>query len=227
MSQTSPISILVADDHEVIREGISKCFENIPAVNFQVVGQACNGYEMIELFAQLRPDIGLVDLRMPKMSGLETITHIRLRFPEARLIIFTISDDGEDIYRGVLAGAKGYLLKDASKEELIQCIQNVHEGRPSLSPEFIGKMTKWREEEDEREKKKKEIEDAVKDAKLTEQELIVLRLLPTAVTNLKIAEALKLAEGTVKSHRDKVFKKLDVNNCVQAIAKGRELGLID
>jgi two-component system, NarL family, response regulator len=227
MSQTSPIRILVADNHPVVLAGISMVLEIDPAANFQVIGQAHNGCEMVELFAQLRPDIGLIDLRMPKMSGLEAITQIRSEFPDARIIILTISDDGEDIYRGVLAGAKGYLLKDASKEELIQCIQNVHEGRPSLSPEFIGKMSKWREEEDEREKKKKEIEDAVKDAKLTEQELIVLRLLPTAITNLKIAEALKLAEGTVKSHRDKVFKKLDVNNCVQAIAKGRELGLID
>lgn len=216
MSQTIPIRILIADDHELVRSGILAMLEIDPAANLQVVGLAKNGHEMVELFAQLQPDIGLVDLRMPKMGGVDAIAQIRSQFSEARLIILTTYDGDEDIYRGLQAGAKACLLKDTPLKELLQCIQNVHAGRPSLSPDIFQKMMDWQR-----------IQEEWKKINLTERELQVLRLLPTGKTDLAIGAALQIVEGTVTCHISNIFKKLYVNNRVQAIAKGRELGLID
>jgi two-component system, NarL family, response regulator len=215
MNQTLPIRILIADDHELVRSGILAMLEIDSAANLQVVGSAQNGHEMVELFAQLQPDIGLVDLRMPKMGGVEAIAQIRSQFSEARLIILTTYDGDEDIYRGLQAGAKACLLKDTPRKELVQCIQNVHAGRPSLLPDLLQKFLDWLR-----------IQEELKKINLTERELQVLRLLPTGKTDLAIGTALQIAEGTVTCHISNIFKKLYVNNRVQAIAKGRELGLI-
>jgi two-component system, NarL family, response regulator len=168
MNQTLPIRILIADDQEVVRSGIVAMLEIDPEANLQVVGQAKNGREMVELFAQLQPDIGLVDLRMPEMSGVEAIQQIRAKFPKAHLMIFTTYDGDEDIYRGLQEGAKACLLKDTPRKELLQCIQDVHTGRPALPPDLLQKLLDWKKNQEELEKIK---------SNLTEQELKVLPLL--------------------------------------------------
>jgi two-component system, NarL family, response regulator len=215
MNQTLPIRILIADDQEVVRSGIVAMLEIDPEANLQVVGQAKNGREMVELFAQLQPDIGLVDLRMPEMSGVEAIQQIRAKFPKAHLMIFTTYDGDEDIYRGLQEGAKACLLKDTPRKELLQCIQDVHTGRPALPPDLLQKLLDWKKNQEELEKIK---------SNLTEQELKVLPLLLRR--NSEIGMVLKITEGTVKTHVNHVLHKLNVSNRTQAYNLALKLGLI-
>jgi two-component system, NarL family, response regulator len=208
-SQNPPIRILIADDHPVVRSGIAAMLEIDPEANLQVVGQAQNGCEMVELFAQLQPDIGLVDLRMPKMSGVEAIAQIRSQFPEARLIVFTTYDGDEDIYRGLQAGAKAYLLKDTPREELLRCIQTVYAGR-SFIPPHIGER----------------LVERMSSPVLSKREREVLELISVGMSNLEIGTTLQITEGTVKSHMNNIFGKLNVRDRTQAVIVAMKRGLI-
>jgi two-component system, NarL family, response regulator len=209
MSQTPPVRILIADDHPVVRSGIAAMLEIDPTANLQVVGQAKNGDEMIELFAQLQPDIGLVDLRMPEMSGVEVIVQIRSQFPEAHLIILTTYDGDEDIYRGLQAGAKAYLLKDTPREELLQCIQAVHAGRSFIPPDIGVRLA-----------------ERMNSPELSKREREVLQLLPAGMSNSEIGVALQITEGTVKSHVNNILGKLNVGDRTQAVIVALKRGLI-
>jgi two-component system, NarL family, response regulator len=209
MSQTPPVRILIADDHPVVRSGIAAMLEIDPMANLQVVGQAKNGDEMVKLFAQLQPDIGLVDLRMPEMSGVEAIAQIRSQFPEARLIILTTYDGDEDIYRGLQAGAKAYLLKDTPREELLQCIQTVHAGRSFIPPDIGIRLA-----------------ERMNSPELSKREREILQLLPVGMSNSEIGAALQITEGTVKSHVNNILGKLNVGDRTQAVIVGLKRGLI-
>lgn len=208
-SQDSPIRILIADDHLVVRSGITAMLEIDPAVNLHVVGQAKNGCEMVELYAQLQPDIGLIDLRMPGMSGLEAIQQIRSQFPEARLIVLTTYDGDEDIYRGLQAGAKAYLLKDTSREELILCIQTVHAGRSFIPPNIGVRLA-----------------ERMSNPILSKREREVLELISVGMSNLEIGATLQITEGTVKSHINNILSKLNVDDRTQAVMIALKRGLI-
>lgn len=205
----NPIRILIADDHPVVRSGVTAMLEIDPAENLHVVGQAKNGYEMVELFAQLQPDIGLVDLRMPGMTGVEVIGQIRSRFPTARLIILTTYDGDEDIFRGLQAGAKAYLLKDAPREQLLLCIQTVHAGRSFIPPDVGVKLA-----------------ERMGSPILSKREREILQLLPQGMSNLEIGTALQITEGTVKSHVNNILSKLDVSDRTQAVMVALKRGLI-
>jgi two-component system, NarL family, response regulator len=209
MSQTPPVRILIADDHPVVRSGIAAMLEIDPTANLQVVGQAKNGNEMVELFAQLQPDIGLVDLRMPEMSGVEAIAQIRSQFPEAHLIILTTYDGDEDIYRGLQAGAKAYLLKDTPREELLHCIQAVHAGRSFIPPDIGVRLA-----------------ERMNSPELSKREREVLQLLPAGMSNSEIGAALQITEGTVKSHVNNILGKLNVGDRTQAVIVALKRGLI-
>jgi two-component system, NarL family, response regulator len=209
MSQISPVRILIADDHPVVRSGIAAMLEIDPMANLQVVGQAKNGNEMVELFAQLQPDIGLVDLRMPEMSGVEAIAQIRSQFPEAHLIILTTYDGDEDIYRGLQAGAKAYLLKDTPREELLHCIQAVHAGRSFIPPDIGVRLA-----------------ERMNSPELSKREREVLQLLPAGMSNSEIGAALQITEGTVKSHVNNILGKLNVGDRTQAVIVALKRGLI-
>lgn len=209
ISQTPPIRILIADDHPVVRSGIAAMLEIDPAVNLHVVGQAKNGYEMVELFAQLQPDIGLVDLRMPGMGGLEVIEQIRSQVPNAHLIILTTYDGDEDIYRGLQAGAKAYLLKDTPREELILCIQTVHAGRSFILPNIGVKLA-----------------ERMSSSVLSKREREVLELISVGMSNLEIGTTLQITEGTVKSHMNNILSKLNVSDRTQAVMVALKRGLI-
>jgi two-component system NarL family response regulator len=208
-SQNPPIRILIADDHLVVRSGIAAMLEIEPELNFHVVGQAKNGYEMVELFAQLQPDIGLVDLRMPEMSGLEAIKQIRSQFPEARLIVLTTYDGDEDIYRGLQAGAKAYLLKDTSREELLLCIQTVHTGRSFIPPNVGVRLA-----------------ERMSSPAPSQREREILRLISVGMSNLEIGKTLQITEGTVKSHMNNILSKLNVSDRTQAVMVALKRGLI-
>ena len=208
MSQLPPIRILVADNHPLVCSGISAVLNDKPAANLKVVGQAHNGAEMVELFAQLQPDIGLVDLRMPIMSGAEAIKHIRSQFSEARLIILTTYEDDRDIVQGVKAGARGVLFKDADSEEIIKCIQDVHNGERSIPSTIMDKVI------DE------------KSDVLTPQEIKVLQLVNEGMTNAEIGKKLNIAKGTVTAHMVNIMKKLGTKNRIQSVIVAKEQGWI-
>jgi two-component system, NarL family, response regulator len=209
ISQNPPIRILIADDHPVVRSGIAAMLEIDPAANLAVVGQASNGCEMVQLFAQLQPDIGLVDLRMPDMGGVETIEAIRSQFPEARLIVLTTYDGDEDIYRGLQAGAKAYLLKDTPREDLLLCIQTVYAGRSFIPPDIGVRLA-----------------ERMGSPVLSKREREVLQLLPKGMSNQEIGAALQITEGTVKSHVNNILSKLNVADRTQAVIVALKRGLI-
>jgi two-component system NarL family response regulator len=138
LQKTSPVKILIADDHPVVREGLVALINRRP--DMVVVAEASNGREAVAEFLLHRPDVALIDLRMPEMDGVDAIMAIREKAPSARAIVLTTYDDGEDIQRALRAGAKAYLLKDAPREELLACIHAVHEGRTLIPPAIAAKL---------------------------------------------------------------------------------------
>jgi two-component system, NarL family, response regulator len=180
-----------------------------PEANLHVVGQAKNGCEMVELFAQLQPDIGLVDWRMPELSGVEAIESDRSLFREARLIVLTTYDGDKDIYRALQAGAKAYLLKDTPREELLRCIQAVHAGRSFIPPQ-IGQRLVQR----------------MSSPVLSKREREVLELISVGMSNLEIGITLQITEGMVKSHMNNILGKLNVRDRTQAVMVALKRGLI-
>ena len=154
---------------------------------------------MVQLFAQLQPDIGLIDLRMPEMSGVEAIAQIRSQFPEARLIVLTTYDGDEDIYRALQAGAKAYLLKDTPREELLLCIQTVYAGRSFIPPNIGVKLA-----------------ERMSSPVLSKREREVLELISVGMSNSEIGTTLQITEGTVKSHMNniEVCKILELTECI-------------
>jgi two-component system, NarL family, response regulator len=209
MNPTPLIRILIADDHPVVRTGLATMLEIDPAANLTVVGQAHNGREAIAQFIQLQPNIVLMDLRMPEMDGVEAITQLRSQFPEARIIVLTTYDGDEDIYRGLQAGAKAYLLKDTPRDELLRCIQAVYEGRSFIPPDIGMRLA-----------------ERVNSPDLSKREREVLQLLAEGMSNLAIATELQIAEGTVKSHVNNILSKLNAGDRTQAVIVALKRGLV-
>ncbi len=207
MSQSARIRVLIADDHPVVREGLCNLVTLDPGMD--VVGEATDGREAVELAARLRPDVALVDLRMPRMDGVEALEAIRDRVPEVRTVVLTTFSGDEDVYRAFRAGAKAYLLKDASREELLACIRAVHENRSWVSSVAVAGLTAHLEA-----------------SALTPRELDVLRLIVAGCGNLDISRRLRIAEGTVKAHVNRVFRKLGVGTRTEAATVALKRGLV-
>lgn len=207
MSKETTIKILVVDDHPVVREGLSAML-NYQA-DITVVGKASNGIEAVALFKEHLPDITLMDLRMPDMDGVTAITNIRSEFPTARIIVLTTYDGDEDIYRGLRAGAVGYLLKETPIEELLSAIHTVHRGKKYVAPEVAMKLA-----------------ERVNSTQLTDREIEVLGLIAQGNTNHGIAEALFIVEGTVKAHVTNILNKLGVDDRTQAVTEALRRGIL-
>ncbi|NML17919.1 response regulator transcription factor [Azohydromonas sp. G-1-1-14] len=201
------IRLLVADDHHVVLDGLSTILDM--QADLQVVAQASDGAQAVELWRRTHPDVGLIDLSMPRLSGVEAIAEIRRHEPRAKLIILTTYDGDEDIYRGLHAGAMAYLLKDVRREELLRCIRVVHEGGHYIRPELAGRLAS-RLTRDE----------------LSHRELEVLALVERGLSNKHIARELQVAEGTVKTHVKAILAKLEARSRTEAIAIGVRRGLI-
>lgn len=206
MSESNFIRIIVADDHPVVRQGLATIIER--ELDMSVVGQASNGWEAKELFCKKRPDVVLMDLRMPKLSGAAAIQNI-CTDNSANVIILTTYDGDEDIYNGIQAGAKGYLLKDTEPEEILYAIRTVASGQKYISKVVATKL-KERMEKPE----------------LSQRELEVLQLITNGNTNQQIAAALFITEGTVKYHVNNILGKLGVSDRTQAVIAAVKRGIV-
>lgn len=207
MGQSAKIRVLIVDDHSIVRQGLATIINRDPEMT--VIAQAEDGHQAVNLFREHQPDVTLMDLRMPQMAGVEAIVAICAECKQARLIVLTTYDGDEDIYRGLQAGAKGYLLKDAKPNELLNAIRTVHSGQQYIPPEVGAKLVQ-----------------RMNNPELSERELEVLRLIARGMSNQEIGTALSIGESTVKSHVNRILSKLGVNDRTQAVIVSVKRGLV-
>lgn len=210
------IRILIADDHQLVRQGLMALLTVKPGI--EVVGQATDGVEAVELAQSLGPDIILLDLLMPNKDGIEATREIKAEDPDARILIITSFAEDENVYQAIKAGALGYLLKDSSPQELLQAIHNVCAGRLSLHPNIALKLI----EDLNQPQDTKPTEDP-----LTEREVEVLKLVAKGRSNQEIAEELVVSERTVGAHVSNILSKLHLANRTQAALFALRTGLTD
>ena len=208
MSETQPIRILIADDHLILRYGLVAFIDQQP--DMRVVGEASNGQEVVELFRKHRPDVTLMDLRMPGTSGVEAIAAIRAEDPAARIIVLTIHKGDEAVYQAIRAGARGYLLKDVPFEELLASIRAVHEGEQRIPSEIASKMA-----------------ERIRHDQLTPREVEVLKMVASGLANKEIADRLSVAEGTVKHYVVVILSKLGARDRTHAVSLAIDRNIID
>jgi len=202
------IRVLCVDDHPLLREGIAALIGN--QTDMEVVAEASNGREALELFRAHRPEITLMDLQMPEVNGIDAISAIRCEFPDARIVVLTTHAGDVQVSRALKAGARAYLLKGLVRKELLETIRAVHAGKRRLSSEVAAEVA----------------EHAADDA-LTPRETDVLRLVAGGNANKEIAARLSLTEETVKSHVRNIMAKLGANDRTHAVAIGVKRGIID
>jgi two-component system NarL family response regulator len=201
------IKLLVADDHNIVRSGLTALINS--EADMTVVAEATNGQQAIDLFKQHRPDVTLMDLRMPGVGGVDAITAIRKEFPTARIVVLTTYDGDEDIYRALQAGASGYLLKGMLAEELLEAIRAVHSGLRRI-PAAVAELLAVR----------------MGGPGLTPRELDVLALIVKGNSNKEIAAALSITEATVKTHINNILSKLGASDRTQAATMALQRGII-
>lgn len=208
--------LIIADDHELARAGLRSMLEGEKGL--EVVGEATDGPEALELCRALRPDLALVDVRMPRMDGLETTRAVKQACPEISVIIVTMHENSDYLISAIRAGAAGYLLKDTSRRELLTAIRHVLQGESFLNTDLTQRLLQSMSSEGGREEALPE--------PLTPRELEVLRLLAQGQTNRQIAQNLIISAGTVKVHVQHIIAKLNVSDRTQAAVRAVELGLV-
>lgn len=209
------IRVLITDDHAIIREGLRLILETTE--DMEVVGEASNGAEVLRLVAEHQPDVVLMDLRMPGMDGLTAITSLRRSHPQVAIVILTTYNEDDLMLRGLRAGARGFLLKDTSRETLLATIQAAAKGESLLGAEVMDRLLARIEPEGQRPL-------AVSDNPLSERELEVLQAVARGETNKGIALQLGITERTVKAHLTSVYNKLGVDSRAAAIATAVQNG---
>jgi DNA-binding NarL/FixJ family response regulator len=207
-SSSQPIRVMTVDDHPLLREGIAAVIEG--QADMKLVGEATNGREAIERYRSLRPDVTLMDLRMPDINGIEAIAAIRSEFPGARIIVLTTYTGDAQALGALKAGASAYLLKSMLRKDLLDTIRTVHAGKRRIPPEIATEIA----------------EHAADDA-LTEREIEVLRRVALGNSNKQIAAQLTISEGTVKAHMKSIMPKLSARDRTHAVMIAVKRGIID
>jgi DNA-binding NarL/FixJ family response regulator len=202
------IRVLAVDDHALLREGIAALVGNQP--DMELVAEACNGREAIELFRKHRPDVTLMDLQMPELGGIDAISAIRGEFSEARIIVLTTYTGDVQIMRAFKAGARAYLLKGLLRKELIETVRAVHAGQRRMSPEIAA-----------------EVAEHAADDVLTARETDVLRIIAGGNANKEVAALLSITEETVKGYVKNILAKLGAKDRTHAVTIGLKRGIID
>lgn len=209
------IRILIVDDHPVVREGIGSMLKREP--DFKIVGEATNGLEAIEKVRELSPDIVLMDLRMPELDGVEAMIRIKAENTDVKFIILTTFSDDEYIFRGIAAGARAYLLKDAPRAELFSAIRTVSKGESQIQPVVASRVL---DKLAELSKKPPAAET------LSDRETEVLKLMAKGVSNKELADQLSITQSTVKTHITSIFQKLNVTTRTEAVTTALRKGII-
>lgn len=209
------VRILIVDDHPVVREGIGSMLKKEP--DFKVVGEASNGLEAVEKASELSPDVVLMDLRMPEMDGVEAISRIKAEKPDVKFIILTTYSDDEYIFKGIAAGARAYLLKDAPRDELFKAIRMVSRGESLIQPVVASRVLDKLAELS----RKTPAADT-----LSDREIEVLRLMAGGESNKDIADHLSITQSTVKTHITSIFQKLNVTTRTEAVTNALKKGII-
>ncbi len=214
---TAPLRVLIADDHLVVREGLRLILES--ADGFQVVGEACDGAEAVRLAEELEPDAILMDLRMPGVDGIEAIARVRARRPNAAVVVLTTFDEDALMIRALRAGARGYLLKDATRESLLDAVRAAARGETVLRPDVLDRLLS-------RAEAKGAYAPSRDGASLSDREAQVLEGVARGERNKEIAGRLGISERTVKAHLASVFNKLGVDSRAGAVSVALQNGLL-
>jgi two-component system response regulator NreC len=212
------LRIVLVDDHTILREGLRALLSAVP--NFEILAEAADGREAVRCVEKLGPDLLLMDLSMPRMSGMDAISEIKKRFPATKIIALTVHKTEEYLMATLQAGVDGYVLKDATHDELVMAIHNVMAGKPYLSPGISGKVIEGYLEG-------KEGSLSVSSwQKLSQREREVLKLIAEGYKNKEIAEELCISLKTVEKHRANLMKKLDLHNAAGLTVYAVEKGLV-
>lgn len=211
------ISVILADDHAVVRQGIRRFLEEDEAI--EVVAEASDGAEAVRLVEQHRPDVAVLDIRMPRVTGVEAARRIKSSFPEVRVLVLTAYDDDPYVFALLEAGADGYVLKTASAGELVSAVRTVHRGESALSPEIATKVVRQAARG-----KPRGAADQVE--ALTPREIEVLRLVAKGMTNREVGRELDISHRTVQGHLASIYGKLDANSRTEAVTEALKRGWI-
>ncbi len=203
----APIRVLCVDDHPLVRKGIASILNN--EADMKLVAEADGGQQAIEAFRQHKPDVTLMDLRMPTVDGIAAAAAIRREFPEAKIIALTSYDGDQDIYRALEAGVRGYILKEMVHTEVLRAIRLVHSGKRLMPPEVTDRLTEY-----------------FPQAALTPREMEVLGLVAEGLANKEIADRLGTASGTIKMHVQNILAKLNASDRTHAVTIGLQRGII-
>ncbi len=204
--ETPKIRVLCVDDHPLVRKGIASILEN--EADIELVGEAEDGEQAVAMFNQFRPDVTLMDLRMPKLDGIEAVKRIRKDFPQANIIALTSFDGDQEIYRAIDAGVRGYLLKEMVHTEVLRAIRTVHGGKRLMPAEVLERMS-----------------EPFGHAALTPREVEVLSLVSKGMSNKEIAEHLGTAVGTIKMHVQNILEKLRAEDRAHAVSIAIQRGI--
>lgn len=214
------IKILIADDHAIVRRGLRSLLSGEP--DMEVVGEVDNGVDVVTRARELRPDVIVLDLVMPGQPGLEALQHIKAETPAAKILVLTSYFDNERVLSAIRAGASGYLLKDASTEQLLQAIRDIYRGESHLHPTIALRMLREMDMPYQSGGIATDIDES-----LTDREYEVLRLVAQGLSNGEIARTLKISERTVGNHIGSIFRKLRLNNRTQAALYALRRGMVD
>lgn len=201
------IKVLLVDDHLVVRMGLHSMIESEP--DMEVVGEGSNGEEANQLYTSKRPDLVLIDLRMPRMGGVEAIIAIRRQDPNAHILVLTTYDGDESIYQALKAGAQGYLLKDVPKDEFLLALRKVAGGEFYIPPQVAARLAQ-----------------RIPTGELSQREMDVLKLIVRGLSNKQIADQLRISESTVKNHVNSLLSKLHVQDRTQAVTAALKRGIV-